>query len=96
MAITSRNTTVAPTHHNNMKAGRGWLKRKDENVMGVHVITTACIKIGNHQKTFKLIREIIPRSGDVGQLGDCLSAQSSGFDPPELHEIGYNAILLQF
>lgn len=95
MAITSRNTAVAPTHHN-MKAGRGWLKRKDENVMGVHVIITACIKIGNHQKNFKLIREIIPRGGDVGQLGKCLSAQSSGFDPPELHEIGYNAIHQQF
>lgn len=54
VAIASRNSAIAPTH-GDMKAGKGWLKRRDEKVMGVHVITTACIKLGNLQKSFKLI-----------------------------------------
>lgn len=49
VATASRNSAVAPTHRD-MKAGRGWLKRRDEQVMGVHVIITACIKLGNLQK----------------------------------------------
>lgn len=49
MATAIRNTAVAPTHHD-IKAGRGWLERRDEKVIWVHVIAIAYIKTGNHQK----------------------------------------------